>query len=81
MQGLAAGIGFLGAWAILKRDDPQNIHGLTTAASIWMAAAIGFASGSGWIGLAIMGTILTYLILTLLARVEDQMAPPERDKK
>lgn len=71
VQGLAAGIGFLGAGAILKREEPRNIHGLTTAASIWMAAAIGFASGAGWIGLAIPATIATYLILTVVRRIED----------
>jgi putative Mg2+ transporter-C (MgtC) family protein len=79
VQGLAAGVGFLGAGAILKRDESKHVHGLTTAASIWMVAAIGFATGAGWIGLAILGTALTYLILAVLGRIEDQVAPPHAD--
>lgn len=75
VQGLAPGIGFLGAGAILKRDQPRNIHGLTTAASIWLAAAIGFASGAGQLGLALMGTVLTYGILVALRRIEDRLGP------
>lgn len=76
VQGIAAGVGFLGAGAILKRDNPKDIHGLTTAASIWMAAAIGFACGSGRIGLAILGTAMTYIVLEVLGRWEDRVAPP-----
>jgi putative Mg2+ transporter-C (MgtC) family protein len=70
VQGLAPGIGFLGAGAILKREEHRNVHGLTTAASIWLSAAIGFACGSGQIGVALLGTIFTYLILVMLRRIE-----------
>lgn len=75
VQGLAAGVGFLGAGAILKREQPSDVRGLTTAASIWLAAAIGFASGSGWILLALVATAMTYLILAVLQPVEDRVAP------
>ena len=47
LQGLFAGIGFLGAGAILKLDDKERIKGLTTAASIWATAAIAAAAGLG----------------------------------
>lgn len=79
VQGIAAGIGFLGAGAILKREQPRNVHGLTTAASIWMAAAIGFACGAGWLGLAALGAAMTYLVLSALGRVEDQLLPPSSE--
>ena len=47
IQGLASGIGFLGAGTILKLDQKEQIKGLTTAASIWLAAALGTAAGAG----------------------------------
>jgi putative Mg2+ transporter-C (MgtC) family protein len=47
IQGLAAGIGFLGAGTILKHADHERIEGLTTAAGIWMTAAVGAAAGLG----------------------------------
>jgi len=73
VQGLAPGIGFLGAGAILKREEHRNVHGLTTAASIWLAAAIGFAAGSGQVGIATMGTVFTYSILVALRRLEGSL--------
>jgi putative Mg2+ transporter-C (MgtC) family protein len=63
IKGVAAGIGFLGAGSIIKGARNNEIKGLTTAASIWLAAAIGLAVGSGWIWMAIIGAILTWLIL------------------
>src|SRR6187551_3811553 len=45
IQGIASGIGFLGAGTILKLDQKQQIKGLTTASSIWLAAAMGTAAG------------------------------------
>src|SRR6187399_1061707 len=47
IQGVATGIGFIGAGTVLKRTNPEEVHGLTTAASIWLTAAIGLASGAG----------------------------------
>ena len=50
IQGVITGIGFLGAGVILRKDNSQVIHGLTTAASIWLAACLGIACGTGaWI--------------------------------
>jgi putative Mg2+ transporter-C (MgtC) family protein len=64
IQGLAAGIGFIGAGAILKRADEREITGLTTAAGIWMTAAVGVAVGLGRWGSAVISVLLTLLILT-----------------
>jgi putative Mg2+ transporter-C (MgtC) family protein len=70
IQGIAAGIGFLGAGTILKLSDLHEIKGLTTAASIWMTAAIGVAVGSGRIGLALLSVGLGLFILYVLHRLE-----------
>lgn len=70
IQGIVTGIGFLGAGAILKLDEKRDIKGLTTAASIWTAAAIGVAVGLGVLGVAIIGTVITVLVLTILSRFE-----------
>ncbi|SPA34558.1 MgtC/SapB family protein [Cupriavidus taiwanensis] len=68
LQGLIAGIGFLGAGAILKQNDEAHIKGLTTAASIWMVAAIGVAAGLGRDTTAVIATVFTLVILQILQR-------------
>ncbi|MEO7152832.1 MAG: MgtC/SapB family protein [Burkholderiaceae bacterium] len=68
LQGVIAGVGFLGAGAVLKRDDTDQIRGLTTAASIWVTAAIGIAVGLGREATAVTGTIAVLLILAVLRR-------------
>ena len=68
IQGLAAGIGFIGAGAILKLREQREIEGLTTAAGIWMTAAAGVAVGLGQIGLAFLSVILTSIVLSVLGR-------------
>jgi len=70
IQGVATGIGFLGAGTILKRTDPGEVHGLTTAASIWMTAAIGLAVGAGRLWLPVVSAVCAWTILSVLARFE-----------
>lgn len=70
IQGIVTGIGFLGAGSILKLNDERNIQGLTTAAGVWMTAAIGVTVGLGSVGLALIGTILALIILTIVGLVE-----------
>lgn len=70
IQGIAAGIGFLGAGTILKLSEAQQIRGLTTAAGIWMTAAVGVAVGAGRIGLALLSAALALFILYVVHRVE-----------
>ena len=65
IQGIVTGIGFVGAGTILKLNEQRDIKGLTTAAGLWMTAAIGVACGLGGIGLAVIGTIVALLILAL----------------
>jgi len=61
VKGIAAGIGFLGAGAIIKSGD--HVSGVTTAATIWMTAALGLAIGAGYFSLGILGAIFTWLVL------------------
>ncbi len=70
IQGIVTGIGFIGAGSILKLDDERRIHGLTTAAGIWMAAAVGVAVGLGELGLAILATIVSLIVLIVLKKFE-----------
>jgi putative Mg2+ transporter-C (MgtC) family protein len=64
-QGVVTGIGFLGAGVILQRDTLRHIKGLTTAATIWLTAAIGLMCGLGELKLAIVATGLAILVLLL----------------
>jgi len=70
IQGIVTGIGFLGAGSILKLNEERDIQGLTTAAGVWMTAAIGVAVGLGEIGLALLGAVLTVIVLALLGQVD-----------
>jgi len=65
VQGILTGIGFIGAGTILKLSQEHEIKGLTTAASVWMTAAIGLTVGLGNLGVGLMVTLLTLLILAL----------------
>jgi putative Mg2+ transporter-C (MgtC) family protein len=69
LQGVIAGIGFLGAGTILKRHESEQIHGLTTAAGLWLTAAVGIAAGMGREASAVLGTVLAFIILSLLPRI------------
>lgn len=63
IQGIVTGIGFIGAGSILKLTEALDVKGLTTAASVWMTAAIGVAVGLGSLGVALLSTIFTLIIL------------------
>lgn len=66
--GVVTGIGFLGAGTIIR--STEGIHGLTTAASVWVSSAIGLAVGCGYISAALITTAMSYFALSLLKRVE-----------
>ena len=70
VQGLATGIGFIGAGAILKVESERLIRGLTTAAGIWMTAALGVAIGLGLLGTAAVGVLFAWVVLATLIRLE-----------
>jgi putative Mg2+ transporter-C (MgtC) family protein len=66
LQGITAGIGFLGAGAILKQHDENQIKGLTTAAGIWLTSATGVAAGLGLEATAVLSAVLAWVVLALL---------------
>ena len=74
LQGVIAGIGFLGAGAIIKLSDEREIRGLTTSASIWMTAAIGVAAGMGREATALVSTLMALFVLAVLRRVEARIS-------
>jgi len=63
IAGIATGIGFLGAGTIFKAKD--EVHGLTTAASVWAVAAVGLAIGFGYYWIMVVAVILILIILQL----------------
>lgn len=66
--GVVTGIGFLGAGTIIR--NPSGVRGLTTAASVWISAAIGLAVGCGFIIPAVLTTLLAFLTLSSLKKIE-----------
>ena len=66
LQGLIAGVGFLGAGAIIMGTKEVETRGLTTAASIWVTAAIGVAAGMGRESTAVLSTLIALLILSVV---------------
>ena len=81
LQGLITGIGFLGGGAIIKLTDKEEIKGLTTAAGIWLAAAIGIAVGFGRLGTAMLATVIAYLILSVVFRFEQFLTAKDTDSE
>jgi putative Mg2+ transporter-C (MgtC) family protein len=78
VQGIIAGIGFLGAGTILKGDAEGQVKGLTTAAGIYMTAAIGVAAGLGREATAVLSTLLALGILSavpLVSRLLERKKP------
>jgi putative Mg2+ transporter-C (MgtC) family protein len=80
IQGLVAGIGFLGAGAIVKGRPGEEIVGLTTAATIWMTAALGMAVALGRDIVAILAAVLAVLILRLMPGGGPPPDPPADTK-
>lgn len=74
IQGVVAGVGFLGIGAIVKTGDEGGVRGLTTAAGIWATAAIGVTVGLGREATAIASTALVLVILSVLLRTERKHA-------
>ena len=68
LDGVVGGIGFLGAGSIIQARG--RVQGITTAAGVWMAGALGAACGVGAYKLAALSAVLAFLVLTVLAKIE-----------
>jgi putative Mg2+ transporter-C (MgtC) family protein len=82
LQGVIAGIGFLCAGTILKQEnaDGEQVQGLTTAAGVWLTAAIGVTVGLGHEATAVLCTVLAFLILSTLGRLERHFEHRDSDR-
>ena len=73
IQGIAAGIGFLGAGEILRQSQQEigkvEVHGLTSAAAIWVSAALGTAAGCGLWQLALIGALMSLFVLRVIKKL------------
>jgi len=69
LEAVTAGVAFLAAGSIL-RDSGGGVRGLTTGAGLWLAGAVGMASGYGLFGLATVATVLAIIVLALLRLVK-----------
>ena len=78
VQGVIAGVGFLGAGAILKLDGEERVKGLTTAAGIWLTAAIGVAAGMGREATAVLTTLLALAVFALVPKLVALIDKPGR---
>jgi putative Mg2+ transporter-C (MgtC) family protein len=71
IQGIVTGIGFLGAGVIIRPASESRVHGLTTAACVWLTAAFGAACGAGAWRVVVVGVPVAFLLLLFGKRLED----------
>jgi putative Mg2+ transporter-C (MgtC) family protein len=92
LQGLLAGIGFLGAGVIIRENNSKRIHGLTTAASLWACALLGASFGAGLYALGILALLVILFVLIIGGSLErltgaifgvrhESEVPSERDNE
>lgn len=70
IQGIITGIGFLGAGVILRGERGYSVHGLTTAASVWLSACLGIACGAGQRAVALVAFAATLAVLLIGEPIE-----------
>ena len=73
IQDIITGIGFLGAGVILRTENGQSVHGLTTAASIWLAACLGSACGAGALLITACAFVFVMFILVVGGAIENRV--------
>jgi putative Mg2+ transporter-C (MgtC) family protein len=81
LQGIITGIGFIGAGTILKLSEREEVRGLTTAAGIWLTAAVGIAAGMGREASALLGTTLALVVLSLFPRIVPKTSVTQKDDR
>jgi putative Mg2+ transporter-C (MgtC) family protein len=77
IQGVVTGVGFLGAGVLIHQQG--NVHGLTTAATIWLVTAVGIACGARLYGLSVVATILAIIVLMGLSPMERKIRKNGKD--
>lgn len=77
IQGVITGVGFIGAGAIIR--DRASVHGITTAATIWLMTGIGIACGLGMYEIAIGATILSLIVLGGLSPLNRRIQKPNHE--
>lgn len=75
LQGVLTGIGFIGAGVVLRDKESGTVQGLTTAASVWVTAAIGIACALAAWHLVVIGVALTLVVLAGLGWIESKFFP------
>ena len=70
IQGVMAGISFIGAGVILRDTRARTVEGLTTAATVWVTAALGIACGLGSWNVVVVGVVIALVLLVVVAWVE-----------
>jgi putative Mg2+ transporter-C (MgtC) family protein len=75
VQGLMVGVGFIGAGVILRDTSTNRVHGLTTATTVWIAAALGIACGLAQWRIVAAGLVLALIVLIVLKRFERHVSP------
>jgi len=78
--GVITGIGFLGGGAIIRARAGEAVRGLTTAASLWVVAGVGLATGCGFYSAAIISTTITLIVLLFLRRLEGKLIETIKDR-
>ncbi len=77
IQGITAGVGFIGAGEILRASQEEakqiQIQGLTSAAAIWVSAALGIAAGCGLWQLGLIGAVLSLFVLSVFRKLEKRI--------
>ena len=77
--GVVTGVGFLGAGAIIR--ERTGVHGLTTAATIWLVASVGMACGAGFYTLAVISTVVAVVVLIGLAELEKPLGRIRKEQE
>ena len=80
LQGLIAGVGFIGGGVILRREESKEVHGLSTAASVWIVSAIGVGAGCGLWRTSGAAVVLALVILALGDPIDRLLRNRRRDE-
>jgi putative Mg2+ transporter-C (MgtC) family protein len=81
IQGIMAGISFIGAGVILRHPQARSVEGLTTAATVWVTAALGIACGLAAWRIAAVGVVISLLLLAVVGRIESLLGLGQSEER